>query len=208
MTTFAEHADAGWRRWAGCLALVAAVVTMSTTSLGDAETARGLAFSDELGGFRILSVTGSGARDDPYVVVEEITDNGPVALVIRRSRAGLGSIHRPPASRSFTLTKVVINRSGRKWLEFDLELREVLNQRSDYMDGLSFDQPMQSPRPFLSDRFDVVREVREPYDGLKFWHGAVAVGEAVRFSIQITDPTPTAVFYLIQQSNWLVASTK
>ena len=36
-------------------------------------TAGGLRFSDELGGFRLISVTGSGTASDPIVVVEEIT---------------------------------------------------------------------------------------------------------------------------------------
>lgn len=43
----------------------------------------GLYFSDELGGFRLISVSGSGSTSDPIVVVEEITELGPAVLVIR-----------------------------------------------------------------------------------------------------------------------------
>ena len=46
--------------------------------------AGGYSFSDELGGFRLLSASGTGTPDDPIVVVEEIAEAAPVVLVIRR----------------------------------------------------------------------------------------------------------------------------
>ena len=52
-----------------------------------------LTFSDELGGFKLLSVTGSGSFLDPIVIVEEIMDVGPAVLVIRRrERPRVGSM--------------------------------------------------------------------------------------------------------------------
>ena len=50
---------------------------------GDTFTAGGLTFSDELGGFRLISVSGTGTSADPIVIVEEVTDVGPAILVIR-----------------------------------------------------------------------------------------------------------------------------
>ena len=40
-------------------------------------------FSDELGGFRILSVKGSGTKDDPAIITQEFQSASPVTLVIR-----------------------------------------------------------------------------------------------------------------------------
>ena len=40
-------------------------------------------FSDELGGFRIAGVCGTGTKDDPIVITEELNSAVPVTLVIR-----------------------------------------------------------------------------------------------------------------------------
>lgn len=47
--------------------------------------AGGLSFSDELGGFRLISATGSGRGSDPIILVEEIFGMGPAVLTIRQS---------------------------------------------------------------------------------------------------------------------------
>src|SRR5262245_24184570 len=41
-------------------------------------------FSDELGGFRLLSAKGTGTASDPVVVEEELEDVAAVTLVVRR----------------------------------------------------------------------------------------------------------------------------
>lgn len=188
------------------LAAVAICLTSPEIAAAEPFTANGLQFSDENGGFRIVSLSGTGHRNDPFVLVEEITGDRPAVLVIRglsqRSGDTLSSFS------SFSLVKVVINKTGRSWSGFDHELREAMDQPSGYMDGLSFDQPQVGPRPFVSDRFQVANEVREPHDTLRYRDGTVAAGQTVRFSLFITDPTPRQEFFLIQRPFWPVAMVK
>src|SRR5262249_30519083 len=71
-----------WKR----LSLLACAFAMATHSGGAAAaslSASGLTFSDELGGFNIVSASGSGTLADPFVVVEEITGPQEPVLVIR-----------------------------------------------------------------------------------------------------------------------------
>ncbi len=65
--------------------LMSALIVSVTLDSASAETraAGGLTFSDELGGFRLISVSGTGSILDPIVIVEEITGVGPTILVIR-----------------------------------------------------------------------------------------------------------------------------
>ena len=169
------------------------------------KTANGLQFSDEQGHFRILSLSGTGARDDPFVLVEEILGDRAAVLVIRGLAGETGRMATMSSFTGFALTKVVINRTNRTWSGFDHELREQLGQPSSYMDGLSFDQPEIGPRPFYSDRFSMAHEVREPHDTLRYREGSVLPGQSVRFDVFITDPTPRSEFYLIQQPYWPIA---
>ena len=64
-------------------ATVCATLAASEPSLGAEFSAGGFSFSDELGGFRLLSASGSGRPDDPIVLAEEIFNVQPVTLVIR-----------------------------------------------------------------------------------------------------------------------------
>ena len=157
------------------------------------------AFSDELGGFRLISVTGTGTSRDPVILVEEVTSILPVTLVIRRkgltpeSRFGTAA-----TSSSLVIKKLAINRSGRAWVGFDMELQEVYEQPSPYGDGLSFDQMNTFSSSIRSDRFAKMRRRFEPHDRIRFSDGVVDPGGSVRFDIYITDPTPIAQFYLVQ----------
>ncbi len=171
-------------------------------------TANGVEFSDEYGGFRLLSVTGKGTTKEPFIVVEEITGDEPAILVIRGMSGETGLMEGHSAFSAFVMSKIVINKSRRGWLGFDHELRELINTPSSYMDGLSFDQPGIAPRPFQSDRFRVAHEIREPYDSLRYRNGKVDPGQKVRFDVTVTDPTPTAEFFLIQQPFWPVAMNR
>ncbi len=195
----------GFRFAAVLLLLLAAVLPDRARAASG--TAGGLVFSDERGGFRLISVSGSGTTADPIVLVEEITSLRPAVLVIRRNEVPPGD---EPAlaralSMSFVVIKVVINRSERVWAGFDLELQEILNQPSPYGDGLSFDQMGSFKEGLSSDRFAIGDRISEPYDRLRFFDGSVDHGSAVTFKFHITDPTPKREFYLVQEPRLLIA---
>ena len=177
-------------------------------ALGEEFTAGGLEFSDELGGFRLISVTGSGSASDPIVVVEEITQVGPAILIVRGEQMiALGNgAARKASFVNLAVIKVVINATHRVWTGFDLELQEELKKPSPYEDGLSFDQLGSfSDEPFASDSFTLTRRMPEPYDRVQFYDGSVDPGAAVRFNLFITDPTPASEFYLLQEPHLFVA---
>jgi hypothetical protein len=108
--------------------------------------AAGLAFSDEQGGFRLISVSGRGTIEDPVVIVEELFGVDPVVLVVRGTQERTPEAGRrphvmvgPPVLH-LAVIKIVLNGSGRVWGGFDLELQEREGAPSPYGDGLSFDQ--------------------------------------------------------------------
>ncbi len=191
----------------GPLALAAAL--LPAPARGDVWVAGGLSFSDELGGVRILSVTGTGSTSDPIVLVEEISHVGPVIVVIRRIEVPEVRDHRIPTPQvlSIAVTKVVINRSRRVWGGFDLELREEVGRPSPYGDGLSFDQSRLSRWALDSDSFAVARQIDEPRDLIRFVQGSVDPGGVGKFDFSITDPTPVGEFYLLQEPQLLIADT-
>ena len=69
-----------------CRLAVAVLLSVAATGHADEskrwETGQ-YSFSDELGGFTITSVRGSGLPEDPIVITEELTSSSPVTLVIR-----------------------------------------------------------------------------------------------------------------------------
>ncbi len=158
----------------------------------------GLTFSDELGGFDIVTASGSGSLEDPFVLVENITGDGPAILIIRGMTHAFGNRIRSHHDVGFALTKVVRNRTKRPWSLFNLELRESIDHASPFGDGLSFGQASEAGRPFRSDRFSEVLETTEPYDGVQFFGGVVEPGATVAVSVVITDTTPTWEFFLLQ----------
>ncbi len=119
-------------------AMRAAVVGLAVVGLAASASAAeffagGYSFSDELGGFRLLSASGIGTFDDPVVLVEELPSIDPIILVIRRHDTR-------PGQMQLTLVKKVFNRSRRVWAGFEVELQEILHKPSVYSDGLSFKQ--------------------------------------------------------------------
>lgn len=167
----------------------------------------GFAFSDELGGFAILSVSGSGRAGDPIVVVQELYQATPVTMVIRTlDKPDANGQMKPQLLIQFSLVIVVTNASKRNWAGFDLELQEVRGRPSTYYDGLSFDQ-LQSfaDRVFLSDRFAVFSDLIEPFDRIRFERGYVQHNETVRLKVYVTDVTPAKVFYLVEDPQILLA---
>lgn len=182
----------------------AACVSVSPAPAGDAAGggtffAGAYSFSDEAGGFRILDVTGTGARDDPFVIVEEFFSSSPVTLTIRATlplrpldRSGVfanGDLH---------VRIEAVNGSGQAWIEFEFELQEVRDRPSLFGDGLSFDQRKEDTQTISSDSFARFSRDFEPYDRLLYRDGHVDPGASAGFSFFITDFTPRSEFYLVQ----------
>jgi hypothetical protein len=192
-----------------CAAAIAGLVAgfIGGQCRADIFQAGGFSFSDELGGFRIHAVSGTGTSTDPVILEEEIFDTGPVTLVIRRIVPKDVPFDRRSAEtwRALTLVKVVRNSTRRIWAGFDLELQEVLDSPSVYSDGLSFNQIGAAPPDVASD--DFARNVRlfEPYDRVRFHSGYVNPDKVARIRVHITDPTPEHTFYLLQDPQILFA---
>jgi hypothetical protein len=192
------------RRFIGIAAAACCLCMAAATAFGQDERpyewlAGAYSFSDELGGFTINSVSGSGTRTDPIVIRETLDSSSPVTLVIRAKRP-----IRPFDSGTFYANGILYmrivtrNGSGQGWLEFAFELQEQLNQPSVFGDGLSFDQRAEDKDLISSDSFAEFSRDFEPYDRLLFRHGKVDPAKSAGFSFLITDFTPKAKFYLVQ----------
>jgi hypothetical protein len=183
-----------------CLAAAPALALALGLGAARAEpvTVEGITFSDELGGFRIVGVSGRGSLDDPFILLEEVTGKEAAILTIRGLTAAFGNRVRTHHAVAFALTKVTINRSGRIWHSYQHELQEILGRDSTYGDGLSFGQAQSSPRPLSSDSFADYSIVDEPLDGLNFAGGDVRDGGRASFSLVISDNTPIDTFFLVQ----------
>jgi hypothetical protein len=166
-------------------------VSANTISIG------GLTFSDDYGGFNLVSVTGAGTREDPFVIVEEVGKAGNAVLSIEGWKANYYSGEHGGAS--FWVRKVVINATDKQWGTYELELREELNLPSGYLDGLSFGQPLSESRPAASDLLPEVVVRDEPLDAMIFSGGGVEPGEQVAFDFIVTDMTPVDQVFLIQR---------
>ncbi|MGI9418486.1 MAG: hypothetical protein ACR2RA_11670 [Geminicoccaceae bacterium] len=187
-----------------CLVAIALLLSGSRQLDAETLTAGGLIFSDELGGFRLISASGSGRAADPIVLVEEIIGLGPAVLTIRQKHT---IDARPPSGGILqrSLVKVVINRSAWRWSGFDLELRSDVARASVYSDGLSFDQIRLSTEPLYSDLFAAARTEDEPFDRLRFDQGRVMPEQKVRLAFNLVDINRRPVFFLAQQPIVLMA---
>lgn len=187
--------------------LLSVLLVSGYASAGQFEAA-GLTFSEAQGNFRLISVSGNGRATDPIVIVEEYFGPGEAILAVRgrqEHRRPTGELVPQVPKISLSIIKVVINRSPRSWRSFELELREIATRPSPYEDGLSFDQTdffKEKPR---ADRFERSSVIIEPSDRMLFDSGKVPKNQAVRLKFFITDPTPTGLFYLIQQPDFPVA---
>ena len=164
-----------------------------------------MSFSDRPGGARLLAASGSGTRDDPIVLVEEIVGPGPAVLEIRNARTG--DLDVSPATGFLTLSvvKIIANRGPWRWTGFDLELMTGPDQPSVYADGLSFDQPQTFQRIARADRFVQTVQEDEPFDRIRFDGGQVDPADYLRLDFDIVDVNGTAVFYLVQRPLILLA---
>ncbi len=198
-------------RMFGVVAIAATTVFFSlATARSEALSAGGFLFSDELGGFRLVSVSGDGTITKPFMIVEEIFDTQPAVLVIKRE---LGPKTQPgwkPAARRshIFVAKTIRNLTKKVWSGFELELRQWLTKPSTFYDGLSFDQMLMRDEDFASDRFTRLQRIYEPVDRVRFDGGHVDPDEQLKLKVPITDPTPVGVFYLVQQPTFLVAGNQ
>ena len=73
------------------LAIVLASAATGRLSAGEGKVwqAGNYSFSDEMGGFTIRAIAGTGTRDNPIVIEEELHSASPVTMVIRAAGAGL-----------------------------------------------------------------------------------------------------------------------
>lgn len=182
--------------------LLAVLIPLGVSTPLVAKTLRAglFTFSDERGGFEILSVTGQGTQSDPVILTERIFVTEPVTLVIRADASGIddGTVH-AAGMFAFAMVKIVINDTPTSWTGFGLELQETAGRPSGYFDGLSFDQIAQfRDRLATSDRFADISVEQEPRDRINFHSGSVTRRDRVALDFNITDMTPRSEFYLIQ----------
>ncbi|WP_246249217.1 hypothetical protein [Chelativorans alearense] len=187
----------GTARWA---AAIAAFFLLGAGPTDDGRwLAGGYSFSDENGGFRIRGIAGGGTKDDPVVLTQELYSASSVVLVIR-------AVALPPpapnaarhAGTRLYLRLETVNASALAWIEFAYELQETRGLPSTYGDGLSFDQRQTERGTISSDAFSVHNRDFEPHDRLLFSEGKVDPDETASFSFLVTDLTPVATFYLVQ----------
>ena len=168
-------------------------------------TTGGMSFSDHPGGARLLEASGTGTRDDPIVLVEEIVGPGPAVLEIQNGRTGHLDVSPATGFLTLAVVKIIVNRGPWRWTGFDLELMTAPDQPSVYADGLSFDQPQTFQRLARADRFLQTAQEDEPFDRIRFDGGQVDPAEYLRLDFDIVDVNGTAVFYLVQRPIVLLA---
>ncbi|MGI9483109.1 MAG: hypothetical protein ACR2OR_12215 [Hyphomicrobiales bacterium] len=186
-----------------------ALCVQSAGPRADTLEAGGYSFSDEMGGFRLKTVRGAGTPDRPFVIVEELKSHAPAILTVRKLpekpvRSFSPSIA-PSQGVQIKLEVVAINKTGRIWVGYDLELQEKLHIPSTHGDGLSFDQLRKKAADVSANKFASVDRFFEPHDRIHFFKGHVNPGDSLEFAVHITDVTPTAIFYFVQEPRFLFA---
>ncbi len=180
--------------------ILGGLLSLALISAGPADDGRWHAgdysFSDELGGFSILSISGSGTREDPIEIREAFDSLAPVTLVIRFAKPAELKTTVPG---SFHLRVVAVNQSGLAWIGFGFELQEIRGKPSDFNDGLSFGQADPNPSLISSNRFMHFESRFESFDRLNFDEGHLDPGEQSRFGFFVSDVTPVAEFYLVEE---------
>lgn len=157
-------------------------------------------YSDELGGFAIIGISGSGrSADDPVVLVQELFSASPVTLIIRAERPTRPRNFFGDFAHGFIHIRLVTrNNSGMPWVGFEFELQERLCVPSTFGDGLSFDQRLTESGTITCDRFPEYSRDFEPADRLAFRGGTADPLEMVTFGFLISDFTPRWEFFLVQ----------
>jgi len=184
--------------WRATFALLVALAAAPAAG-ADRIVLDGVVFAAEHGGLRLVDGWGRGSRDDPFVLIEEITTDGAAILTVRHPATRFGRSVAGGIGIGFVLKKIVTNRTERPWTLFEMELRQRLVEPSDYWDGLSFHQAGNRAAYVSSDRFGIVDLADEPADRLAFSAATIAPGETVTVQIAITDHSPVSPFFLIQR---------
>lgn len=159
----------------------------------------GLEFSDEMGGFRVVSVSGTGTLEDPITVIEEVTEpQRNIVLTIRGFGRDFGNRVGTQHLAAFAMRKIVRNASDRVWRNYQMELREVPTRRSPYGDGLSFGQNSTAGESYPSSNFPRIQRLDEPEDSLGFSDSEIAPGAEANFRFIVSDMSPVSQFYVVQ----------
>jgi hypothetical protein len=182
----------------GLAALLALLLGVPAAATSAPITHQGLVFSDELGGFDLVAVSGSGTLEDPITVVERVTGDRAITLTIRNFGRDFGNRIGSQHVSAFAMKKVVINDTGHIWRNYQMELREVTTRHSPYGDGLSFGQNSYIGLHYTKSSFPKIQRFDEPEDTLGFSGMEVAPGQQAEFSFIISDMSPVSVFYLLQ----------
>jgi len=182
-----------------CIALSLSLPAGSRADPQQVWAAGAYSFSDEEGGFRITGASGSGTRDDPLVITEELQSATPVTLTIRTTKPIRPFDPSGDFANGIMYMRIeALNNSGQPWVEFEFELQETLGQPSVFGDGLSFDQRNKNPDNIRSTGYAQFDRNFEPYDRLLFKDGKVDPLKTVKFEFLMTDYTPRWTFYLVQ----------
>ena len=122
------------------------------------------AFSDELGGFSIQNVTGTGTKRDPYVIRQTLDTADAATLVIRtRDMKNVAKLPNNNVTHSSIHVQIVtLNNSNLTWIGLGFELQESIDVASTYGDGLSFDQLGRRSSDIYSNRFSEFEDQLEP----------------------------------------------
>ncbi len=156
-------------------------------------------FSDELGGFKILGIDGSGAMDDPIIIHQEMQTSGGSTMIVRHlNPLQLKAANHTVEDNAVYVRFVTANNSNVPWVGYGLELQEIKDKPSTYGDGLSFDQISRETSFVRSDKFLEFERQYEPGDRVVFRKGVVNHQEKVKIEFVVTDFTPTAHFYIYQ----------
>lgn len=182
----------------GTLALAALLTGSPDGAVAAPMEQQGLVFSDELGGFTLLGVSGRGTIEDPIVVVEEVTGDRAITLVVRNFGRGFGNRVGTVHVAAMAMKKIVINRTNHVWNNYQMELREVTTRHSPYTDGLSFGQNSAIGNDYVFSSFPDLQRFDEPEDTLGFSGIDIPPGGRAEFRFIISDMSPVSQFYVVQ----------
>ena len=189
------------RNWLVVILAVAATVLATQSPAETRIWQKGrFSFSDELGGFQIKNVSGTGTRRDPFYI-QQVFDTAAAATLVIRTHAMHGVAKLPNNSVTHSAIHLQIetfNNTNLSWIGFGFELQERREIVSDYGDGLSFDQLGRRSGDISSNRFRSFEEQFEPGDRLVYMNGQVDDQTSVTTRFVITDFTPVEKFYLYQ----------
>ncbi|MDQ7247686.1 hypothetical protein [Dongia sedimenti] len=183
------------RLFLGAILLLAA----AGAAVADPVTVEGITFSDEKGNFRLVSVSGKGSIEDPFVVKEEVTGPNDPILVIKGFTRDFGNRVGTQHTAAFAMIKIVVNKTDRAWQGYQIELREIENRSSTYEDGLSFGQASVVADQYVNSSLPHSQRLDEPEDALGFGGESIPPGGEATFRFIISDMSPLYRFFLVQR---------